>query len=247
SNAWTAIRQRVIDVSAKIDDTWSEKVEEALEDAGIEGKALWRQEKKGSDLEDSIELEMQKTEVKVFADAARKIFDEARNILAKDFLCTQCKAKLEVPEQFFRSVHVTCQYCTTVNTFEPGGKVRAVEHFCTHHLCSETAWDEYVAMFEAEKVVRDAHRRLDEMSDDEREALEEAAEESGGPEPGDSTLAELKVQETATRAYWTSYLKKHVEIIPEYEENFERELAARLKPFYETMADHDVWQANADN
>jgi hypothetical protein len=129
--AWMAIENALRELVEKIDETWNAKVEPSL------GDDTKPEHAKGVMLQRHIELKKENLEVRIFADAARKIVAQARINLAKEHKCAQCGAALPVVEAFFRSRHVTCPFCNTVNTFVPGSTVSAVEYFCCHHLARE--------------------------------------------------------------------------------------------------------------
>lgn len=42
--------------------------------------------------------------------------------------CKQCGAKLEIKQFYFMATYITCSYCQTQNTFDPGSKARLMEH-----------------------------------------------------------------------------------------------------------------------
>jgi|SRR5690606_14182304 len=42
--------------------------------------------------------------------------------------CKQCGAKLEIKQFYFMSTYITCGFCQTQNTFDPGTKARLMEH-----------------------------------------------------------------------------------------------------------------------
>jgi len=44
------------------------------------------------------------------------------------FHCRQCGGKLEIQAFYFMATYVSCSYCRTQNTFDPGTKVRRIEH-----------------------------------------------------------------------------------------------------------------------
>lgn len=44
------------------------------------------------------------------------------------FHCKQCGGKLEISSFYFTATYVACPYCRTQNTFDPGSKVRMLEH-----------------------------------------------------------------------------------------------------------------------
>jgi hypothetical protein len=196
TNAWNAIDLQMKALVRKIDDTYREKVE-PLDDS----PALAEQ---GAALSRRIEHDLEETGIRVFADAARKIFDQAKANLAREFRCTQCGAALPVSDRFFRSRHVSCAYCKNVNTFLPGAKVQAVEHFCCHHLAQQKTralWLEWIA-------------------------AEQAMDRDGG----------VGAAERALLAYTEAYLRARIEIVPEYEKDFEKDKKGRMAFFYARTA-----------
>ena len=57
----------------------------------------------------------------------KKILDEyeARK---NEYHCSKCGAQLIVDRIFFTSTYITCNFCQSQNTFEPGSQARALEH-----------------------------------------------------------------------------------------------------------------------
>lgn len=60
------------------------------------------------------------------------------------FTCTQCGGGLQIEKIFFITTHITCPYCKTQNTFEPGTQARNLEFLArqlaeqrTQYLLSE--------------------------------------------------------------------------------------------------------------
>lgn len=200
-NAWQGIYSQANELIWKIDSTWEDKVEEAFEDAGAEfGSNKFIQERdKGYQTKFELEQKLKSYEVKIFADAAKKLFEEVKDTLSKDFCCTQCQAKLPVKDNFFRSYYSTCEYCQTVNTFEPGTKARNIEHFAIHALGEEAALEHYLHY---EELKFQNH-----VQDSEPYGKEE--------------LTPLY------QKYVETYLKKRIEIIPDYKDRYEKDLKAK--------------------
>ena len=163
-----------------------------------------RERAKGAALCHRFERAKLRAEIRVFGDAARKILARARENLARTFLCTQCRAPLPISDRFFRSRHVPCPHCNTVNTFVPGTDVLSVEPFCCHRLAQVAAEAPYFAWLDAEEEMNQ----------------------------GDAPEA-VAAAERALRAYQTAYLRARIEIVPEYEKDFEKDLAGRMAFFYE--------------
>jgi hypothetical protein len=185
--AWMAIENQLRELSAKVDETWEGKVGPAVGEDDA-------QKEKGESLQRSIEQKKEALEVRIFADAARKIYEQARVNLAKDQKCAQCGAALKLEQAFFRSKHVSCPFCSNVNTFVPGATISAVEYFCCHHLAREKTLGLYGKWIAAQRT-----------ADEER----------------------------ALREYTTAYLRARIEIVPEYEKDFEKDLKGKMAFFYE--------------
>lgn len=212
SNAWSAIENQIVELTSRIDDTWSEKVEPAFEEADWEWDQIEPQLDRGRALSAKMLRDRDAVAFRIFAEAAEKIFEEAKKNLAQDHPCTQCHAPLPLSDQFFRSVHVTCPYCNNVNTFVPGTKIASVEHFCCHHLSRARTVDLWFAWVDAEERMRDTE-----------------------------TLENMKAAEAALKQYNEAYLKARIAIVPELEKDFEKDLQGRMAFFYEEVSRSDEW------
>jgi hypothetical protein len=191
--AWMAIENQLHELAQKIEQTWSEKVEPALEeDPQLEG-----QRAKGDAARASIAQKKEQLEVRMFADAARRIYEQARVNLAKEHKCAQCGAALELRAAFFRSHHVTCGFCRNVNTFVPGSTIAAVESFCCHHLAREKSAPLWAAWTKAQ-LRKDSDRAS---------------------------------AQKALRDYTTAYLRARIELVPEYAQDFEKDLKGKMAFF----------------
>ncbi len=213
SNAWSAIELQINELVHKTEDAWGERVVPVLEDAGWSEARIVQRGQSRDDTTNWMLWEKEKLEIDLFAEAAQGIYDQAKAILAGEYVCTQCGARLEVPRQFFRATHVTCRYCDKVNTFVPGTTVRAVEDFCVHHLSKAHAgalWFEWL------------HREED-LRQEENKATIAAAEH-------------------ALRGFYEAYLKARMDIVPEYAESYEKDLQGRMSGFYNTFELRERWE-----
>ena len=59
--------------------------------------------------------------------------------------CKQCGAKLEIRQFYFMSTYITCGFCQTQNTFDPGTKARMMELLARPlaELRCKTQYDQY--------------------------------------------------------------------------------------------------------
>ena len=202
SNAWQGINVQAMGLIQKIEDTWTDQVEDAFLDAGLEfdSEEFIKERNKGYLLAHELKKALKSNEINLFAKAADQLFVVAKEILAKDFCCTQCKAKLTIKDNFFRSYYVNCDYCQTVNTFEPGTKVRNLEHFGVEAIAKRAA-------LQYELNYDDA-------------LFKNYIEE-------EEVIAEDELQEIYKNQIVT-YLEKRIAIIPDYQDRYEEDLAAKL-------------------
>lgn len=223
ATAWQGIESQMKDLIAKVDDTWQDKVspafdeikdreEAAIEEAEGDLEAYHERfypimnaaQDKGRNLQHQLDKELHRYQVITFAEAGRKLSTRAREILSGGFSCSQCKAPLPVQQQFFRSYYHNCDYCQTVNTFEPGTIARNVEHFAMHPLAEEVALTEYFAYWDIESKYRS-------QRDDEPEEVS-----------ADEVLALYKI-------YVEKYLRARIAIIPDYQQQYEKDLEGKLE------------------
>jgi hypothetical protein len=185
--AWMAIENQLRELMEKVDQTWEQKVAAPLEDDS-------REHAKGVRLRRETEQKKNAVELRIFGDAARKIFEQARVELSKDVKCAQCGAAIALGQAFFRSRHLTCPHCNNVNTFVPGATIAAVEYFCCHHLARQKTIGLYDAWIAAEGSDRSR-------------------------------------AEAALREYTTAYLRARIELVPELEKDFEKDLKGKMAFF----------------
>lgn len=222
-NAWTGINSQAQELITKINNTWSEKVSPALEEikeaeeAKVQeaGESLdnlythfyklyYQEMDKGLAMSCKLEKALRTYEIRTFAEAGRKLQVKAKEILSGNFFCTQCRAPLTVQQNIFRSYFQPCEYCQTVNTFEPGTLVRNVENFALHPLAEEKALTEYF-------VYRELENKFKAQREDEP-----------------PTITAEQVLDAYTK-YIDVYLKARIEIIPEYENRYKKDRAAKIE------------------
>lgn len=202
SNAWQGVRSEVFALSERIGTTWREKVAATFEASGVEGDQLQREEDRGHELTRTLLHQLERQEILIWGEAGELVLERARAEDGQSFKCTQCGAALPVPQRSFRSVHVVCEYCRAINTFEPGTRARMVEHFCGHHLSQRAALEPWEELKAVERRRRDAR----------------------GEHP--ALQADL---ERAARAYWQTYFVARARLIPDFENDVERDVEARVR------------------
>lgn len=127
---------------------------------------------------------------------------------------------LSIKQNFFRSYYQTCEYCQTVNTFEPGTIARNVEHFAVHPLAEEKSLAEYFAFWDIERKFN--RQRTDEFQ----------------------TISVQQVLDAYT-VYAEKYLKARIEVIPEYEKQYDKDLASKIERIKKSLTPIE-WSAALD-
>lgn len=215
-NAWQGIVSQINDLIGKIDDTWQNKVSDSFDEIINSSDDFYAENhisyyndiyypalNKGREVANKLRKELKKYEVNTFAEAGRKMQKKAGEILAGNFSCTQCKAPLPVKQNFFRSYYQTCDYCQTVNTFEPGTIARNVEHFALHPLAEQTCLNEYFVYWDIEEQYKT-------QSDDKPKTMQK-----------DAVVNAYKV-------YAEKYLKARIAIIPDLQSEYEKDLEGKI-------------------
>ena len=142
-NVNTGLKNQTVDaLSNKGEDGWS-KMSSELYKINASNSDINNLHKKLEDFKKWIALEFEKYEIKIFADAARKILENVKQHIneAKLHRCTQCAAELPIKVYSFMAVNLKCESCGSVNTYQPDDRVRALEYYVLNHLAEEQAFE----------------------------------------------------------------------------------------------------------
>jgi hypothetical protein len=219
-NAWQGVDAQLHQLRSKIQATWEDKVEAAFEQAYEEAELDADADEEfaaGERLMRQLEVAAIRAEAGIFGQAADRLMEAAFAELAKSFSCTQCGASLPVKSDSFRSYYLACEHCDMTNTFEPGTKVRNVEHFCSHHIARRDTLELDLAQMAKWDEVRAART---------------------------ASLEQLKDLERAVSAYWNAFFARRAELVPAYLKDVAKDVDARMRAFYTDMGRQDNWQAD---
>ena len=133
--------QAVTQLSGKTDEGW-EKMKLEMSKLGVSWDLITQQHKKADEMKYQLAEEFQKFEVRIYADAARKILDNVKKHIDMNKLhsCTQCAAELPIRIYSFMAVNIKCESCGSVNTYQPDDRIRALEYYVLNHLAEEHAF-----------------------------------------------------------------------------------------------------------
>ena len=164
---------------------------------------MLKEEARGRELGQTLLHRLERAEIERFAQAAETFLTQAREeARQRTFHCTNCGAQLQLPAQVLSALHLACEYCRAINTFEPGTRARLVEHFCAHHLSQRAALPQWEALQAAQRLRRSTR--------------------------GESAEVQRQV-EAATRAWWQAYFTARAELVPMTRSQIELEVRARLR------------------
>jgi hypothetical protein len=210
SNAWQGIRMRALGLQSKISDTWSESVQDKFHEieAYTRADAAWARAEK---FKDQLEIELERIEIKIFADAMRSLLSMAAQEHAA-LRCSQCGAELPIGV-VLATTDVNCRHCSALNTVEPGPRAR-MGVAMSHYLWQEACWPLWLARRRAEQAVKDAR------------------------EP---TLAQIQAWEGAEIDYWTAWLHECAKLMPNVARDFDKELRGRMHHFYVSLDREPAW------
>lgn len=213
--AWGAMENRAKQLGSKLSDTWDEKVSPMFDEADAEPGIEARERVKLSQLLDRMEVETEGMRVRVFADAARAVWQRAVTEAPPHLACSQCGAPLQVPPTL-SAVNVDCPHCRAVVTYEPGMRLRQIEHFCVHPLSEEASWQQWIAKHQAEKALHDSRGE---------------------------TIELLKAFEHAQIEYWRAYLGARARMLPDKAAALEQDLRGKMQYWYDLVDRSGAWIA----
>jgi hypothetical protein len=146
---------QLLRLQQKIDDTWESQVGEAFEKARLSSSQIENEHKKGAQLQFSLMREFRLMEIDVYYEMANYILSLAAATKPGSVNCTQCTAALVIPEHTYTAERITCKFCQTINTYEPGTYQRMVGSFCADHLARWEALELIKAEIEIEGQLRE--------------------------------------------------------------------------------------------
>lgn len=166
-----AIEQQIAgDLIQKISTTWQNETEPLLRNA----KANWADElKMGHTLSEKMNRKLTLWVYITEGKLSLKYYNYAIGLINRNFYCSQCNAQLSVKKDFFNSQYVICNYCNTVNTFEPETKYATIGWNVVDNIAALHALHEYQLMLEAQgsEAYKNAQRKYYERFFEERVKL----------------------------------------------------------------------------
>lgn len=215
SHQLSAAGHRLSELERKIVDTFHAQVDAAFDAEGQPPSVRDAALARGQALADRLADAREELEIALTAALARSRYAAAQ-ASAPPLACPGCGARGPAPHGF-RVVEVTCG-CGTVIAYEPGPLMRSAGALGAHAVSQEAATAEWRAMRAAEREARAVRP----------------------PTP----LALLQAIEATQLAYWRRYVATRAWFEPELGRDLEREVRARMEPWYLHHAEHEAaWRA----
>lgn len=211
SNAWTGMRLRAITLAGKIEETWSQQVQDQFIAADTPTGRLDANFAKAEALRDWMDIEIERVEIKIFADGLRSMLESARAEQA-ELRCSQCGAELPIGLSL-RTVEVNCSRCGALISVEPGPRARMAEAL-GHYLWREATWELWLK----------------------KNAAESASKRARG-----THLHLLQAWELAELEYLSAWLRERAKLMVGAEKEFDKDLIGRMRQFYVDCEREAVW------
>lgn len=206
--AFVGMKGQIQNLIQKIDQTWSDKVRPQMEETF--GNTDWVGEsQKGGELSAKLWERLRRFELILEGKLSQIYYDHAIQIADADFHCSQCKAKLQINKRIFRSQYVTCDYCDTVNTFEPETKYTQIGWGIVDNIVKFNLLQEENALAKTYHAIKEkAHF-------------------------GKADEQDWEDYRTQFLAYHEHFFKERIKLNSEYEQHFEDDMQRKLKEFQE--------------
>lgn len=204
--AFAGMRGQIQHLIRKIDDTWTNQVRPEME-AVFESTGWVDEGQKAGELSGRLWDKLRHFETVLEGTLSKKYYDYAIQIIDKDFNCTQCNAKLQVIKTIFRSQYITCDYCDTVNTFEPATQYAHLGWGIVDNMVKKQLLDEKIAL------------------DDSYNTIKAQAQFS---QDAEQDWIDYKNQYIA---YYKKYFTERIQLNSELQNSFEDDMQRKLKEF----------------
>lgn len=207
--AFAGIKGQIQNLIQKIDTTWDEKVRPQMKDT-FEDTSWVDESIKGSELSEKLWRELHVFELILEGTLSERYYNHAIQIADANFHCSQCKAKLEINKRIFRSQYITCDYCDTVNTFEPETKYTQIGWGIVNNIIT-------LKLLENKRALAETYNNIKNKTQ-----FNQATKQD---------WEDYKIQYLA---YHELYFKERIKLNADYEKRFEDDMQRKLKELKES-------------
>ncbi|MGG6232362.1 hypothetical protein [Tenacibaculum sp. SDUM215027] len=203
--AFVGMKGQIRSLIQKIDDTWDGKVKNQMQNA-LASSDWIDQSQKGSKLSQELWKKLEYFETILEGKLSQKYYDNIIKIADKDFLCSQCNAKLQIDKRIFRSQYLSCDYCNTVNTFEPETKYTQLGGTVDNII--------KLKLFEEKKALSHAYQKIKEKE-----------------HFGKATNKDWEHYKAQYLTYYECFFTERIKLNSDYEKRFEQDMERKVKEF----------------
>lgn len=211
SRLWSAAESRLQELETRVDETWHDKVEAAIEAEGLGVAERDHAYVLGLRMRRELEDARDELGIALFAELARRRHAWA-TAAPRTAPCRRCGHGLDVPHHF-DAVTLVCAACGATTSVEPSDAMRAVAAVAAHALAQEAALTEWRAMRAAERRIHDTRP----------------------PRP----LELIVAHEQAQIAYWRRYLATRAWFEPVLARDPALEVRSRMEAWYRSVAEYE--------
>lgn len=211
--AWIGAHSRAADLATCLADAWNDQFVPRLHTLGAPAEVVANARAELAAVHDRMELELEQTRVRIFAEAARIRWVRALRDAPSQLACSCCGARQPIPATF-GPAQTSCSHCGMRLDYEPGARVRALAEPCVHALCEEAAWEAWLEMRRAEQQLHYAPVE---------------------------TIELLKGFERAQIVYWHTYLQMRITLLPHTACSFTEDLRRCMQAWYQQVDDRTAW------
>ncbi|MBS9766174.1 MAG: hypothetical protein KGV44_01385 [Flavobacteriaceae bacterium] len=202
--AFAGMKGQIENLIQKIDTTWDNKVRPKMELTF--GNSDWVDEsKKGSNLSAKLWDKLQEFEIILEGKISQLFYNHTIAIADENFHCSQCNAKLQIVKTLFRSQYITCDYCDTVNTFQPETKFKELGWGIVDNIVK-------LNLLEEQKALHKHYSNLKELE-----------------QIGKATQEDFENYKTKYLAYWERFFKERIQLNSDCEKRFNEDMQRKLK------------------
>lgn len=204
--AFMGIKGQIQNLIQKIDATWQQKVRPQMQ-AAFKNSDWVAEGKKGGELSAKLWVRLRHFELVLEGKLAQIYYDQAIKIAAADFHCSQCSAKLQINKRIFRAQYISCDYCDTVNTFEPETKYTQIGWGIVDSIVNFNLLAQKTALAKSAQTIK-AKAQL-----------------------GKASAQDWQDYKREFLAYYECFFKERIKLNLEHQQNFAADMERKLKEF----------------
>ncbi len=153
-NAWTGIKSQIYQLTEKMEEGWN-KMDDLFDEAESSAEQTEEQRDKKQETKTYINWQYEKNKTLAIGKSAKQVLFNVKNHINENKIhsCTQCGSPLNINIYTFMAKNIKCDSCGSVNTYEPDGKIIALESWVVEPLAKEHVLEEQEKEFHLEELI----------------------------------------------------------------------------------------------